>query len=531
MLKRMTPTDVRLCLLHGGFVPLPLIGKNPDVNGKGWQKRLETNEAEIELWARTWPYADNTGVLAISTPGLDIDILDAEAADAVEALAREHFEERGNILVRVGRPPKRLIPLRTDEAFKKMRRCLLAPNGQEHKIEILGDGQQWVAHGIHPDTGAFYGWHGGELTATQREDLPYVRGEDMEVFVDAAVQLLVEQFNYVLKSKTADDGELHAPGEPEAPIEKIAFALSVIPNDEDWDGYAHTGMAVWRASGGSDAGFAAFDGWARKSPKYDAKNTRTKWDEFFRSPPNSIGAGTIFWRATQASPHWWFDYQASLDPPPEPPRIDPQTPVFDPWERFIVPDFPLEILPLKIHNYIVEQSEVIGCDRAGFAMGTLAAFSGALNHQFAIKMMRHGNWYERPRLWVLLVADPAQRKTPIMTAVTRPLTHYEAHLRSKYDAEMRDYNIAVADGGKPPKPEPPPRYIVHDTTVEKLGELLVRSPKGLLVKADEISGWLGGMEKYNSGGRFDRAFWLQAYDGGPYSIDRIKRGELLSCGG
>ena len=34
------------------------------------------------------------------------------------------------------------------------------------------------------------------------------------------------------------------------------------------------------------------------------------------------------------------------------------------------------------------------------------------------------------------------------------------------------------------------------------------------------------MERYNSG-RSDRAFWLTAYDGGPHSIDRIKRGEIF----
>lgn len=76
------------------------------------------------------------------------------------------------------------------------------------------------------------------------------------------------------------------------------------------------------------------------------------------------------------------------------------------------------------------------------------------------------------------------------------------------------------------KPDPPPRYVVWDTTVEKLGELLARSDKGLLIKSDEISGWIGSMERYNAG-RSDRGFWLCAYDGGAHSIDRIKRGEIF----
>ena len=50
------------------------------------------------------------------------------------------------------------------------------------------------------------------------------------------------------------------------------------------------------------------------------------------------------------------------------------------------------------------------------------------------------------------------------------------------------------------------------------------------MKRDELSGWIGGMEKYSAtprGAAADRAFWLQAYDGGPYCMDRIIRGETF----
>ena len=52
------------------------------------------------------------------TPGFDIDILDPDAAVAIESLVREHCGEHGVILVPIGLAPKRLIPLRTDEPFK-----------------------------------------------------------------------------------------------------------------------------------------------------------------------------------------------------------------------------------------------------------------------------------------------------------------------------------------------------------------------------------------------------------------------------
>jgi hypothetical protein len=113
-----------------------------------------------------------------------------------------------NIHVRFGKPPRRLIPLRTDEPFPKLVRMLTAPDGSKHKIEVLGDGQQWIAAGIHPDTHRPYRWHGNDLVNTRREDLPYVRRADMEAFLDAAVQLLVSEFGYTASAaEHPTDGE------------------------------------------------------------------------------------------------------------------------------------------------------------------------------------------------------------------------------------------------------------------------------------------------------------------------------------
>jgi hypothetical protein len=85
----------------------------------------------------------------------------------------------------------------------------------------------------------------------------------------------------------------------------IAAALNVIPNDnESWDDWNRIGMAAWRATGGSEDGFAAFDAWSSKSSKHDPDTTHKRWDGFKTSPPTIIGAGTIFWLADRASPTW-----------------------------------------------------------------------------------------------------------------------------------------------------------------------------------------------------------------------------------
>jgi hypothetical protein len=161
-----------------------------------WQKKFDATPNEIRLWEKLYSYDLNTGVLCRFTPAIDIDITGLEAAEAIEDLAREHFEERGPVLIRVGLPPKRLIPLRTREPFTKTFRTLFAPNGSEQRVEVLGDGQQFVAFGIHPETRRPYAWHGGTLGEIQHHELPYMRESDARAFLDDAAKLLVADFGF-----------------------------------------------------------------------------------------------------------------------------------------------------------------------------------------------------------------------------------------------------------------------------------------------------------------------------------------------
>ena len=201
--------------------------------------------------------------------------------------------------------------------------------------------------------------------------------------------------------------------------------------------------------------------------------------------------------------------------------------LFDPWARYVVPPFPVEVLPPTLRHFVTAQSELIGCERGALAMTVLAAVSGALDHRFALKLLRNGDWWVSPRLWVLLVGDPSVKKTPIIRCATEELDRMQAAAFRKYKDDRSEY--LAADGNPEQFRAPPPRLTVYDTTVEKLGMILAEQDRGVLIKRDEIAGWIGSMEKYAGGGRgsaSDRAFWLQAYDGGPYSVDRVTRPDL-----
>jgi hypothetical protein len=69
-----------------------------------------------------------------------------ECADAIEAMVRAEFEERGELLTRVGLAPKRGLLFRTDEPFTKLLVDFQVPEGaKKQRLEFLGDGQQFVA--------------------------------------------------------------------------------------------------------------------------------------------------------------------------------------------------------------------------------------------------------------------------------------------------------------------------------------------------------------------------------------------------
>jgi hypothetical protein len=188
--------EQRCRLRAAGFSPLPIEGKRPPM--KEWEKKLDTNDEEIALWDQVWQYAHNTGFLTRFAPVLDVDILSQEGAKAVEALVRDRYEtDRGCVLVRIGKAPKRAIPFRTNEPFKKVTANLIAPDGSEgQKLELLADGQQVVAFGIHPETRKPYSWFGGEPGEIKREDLPYLSEADARQLVEDAVELLVQEHGY-----------------------------------------------------------------------------------------------------------------------------------------------------------------------------------------------------------------------------------------------------------------------------------------------------------------------------------------------
>jgi hypothetical protein len=78
---------------------------------------------------------------------------------------------------------------------------------------------------------------------------------------------------------------------------------------------------------------------------------------------------------------------------------------------------------------------------------------------------------------------------------------------------------------EPPEQPHHRRFKSNDSTVQKLGDMLVNNPEGMLVFRDELIGLLASWDK--EGNEEDKAFYLEGWNGtGSFNIDRIARGSL-----
>src|SRR5215467_8401598 len=92
-------TTYRKALLAAGYMPVPVNGKRIEL--ADWPN-IRATDAIIETWEKTRPDHLNTGILTRSTPTIDIDVLDEQVAEEIEALFDSALE---NSAVRIGMPP------------------------------------------------------------------------------------------------------------------------------------------------------------------------------------------------------------------------------------------------------------------------------------------------------------------------------------------------------------------------------------------------------------------------------------------
>lgn len=204
------------------------------------------------------------------------------------------------------------------------------------------------------------------------------------------------------------------------------------------------------------------------------------------------------------------------------------------------PPFPLDVFgPLAEHLTLAAQAKSAPVDYV--AMSVLGATAGLICS--ARRVGPHEEWEQPAVLWMMNIGSPSSGKSPAMSVVKKPLSRIESELAVRHESDMARFKAqeveatcryeewerlakeAAIRGEEPPAPPAPiskpalPRLTLNDATKEVSAKIVSENPKGMFLLKDELAGWAGNLDKYGDG---DRSFYLEAYEGGRYTVDRQK---------
>jgi hypothetical protein len=210
------------------------------------------------------------------------------------------------------------------------------------------------------------------------------------------------------------------------------------------------------------------------------------------------------------------------------------------------PVFPLEVLG-PWQDWVLQAAEAKSAPNdyvAASLVTVAAAIIGATRW-----CEPQDGWREPSILWWMLVGSPSTNKSPSIDAVRDGLAPIEQEMFAAFEDASKKYEEAktvaaaaekiwekqVEDALRKsgsPTPERPKRaerpqapalerLTVTDATVEAAAAVLSVNRRGVLLLRDELSAWAANLEKYGGG---DRAFWIEAFGGRPYTVDRKKLG-------
>ena len=230
-------------------------------------------------------------------------------------------------------------------------------------------------------------------------------------------------------------------------------------------------------------------------------------------------------------------------PEPDPRLLRPESPP--------APELALrDVLGARLTQWVTDAAESKGAP-ADYVFAATLSVAGATigNARWASPWP---GWAEPPVIWTMCVGLPSAGKSPAIDAAVQPLRKAERPMREaaedrrKVWAEQDELakltetiwkeaaKAAIKADKTPPErpagcdagPSPHiPRLVVSDGTIERLVAILAHQPRGILQMRDELAGWLQGMQRYAGGGT-DRPFWLEAFGGRGFTVERMGREPL-----
>ena len=221
-----------------------------------------------------------------------------------------------------------------------------------------------------------------------------------------------------------------------------------------------------------------------------------------------------------------------------------------PLEIEKTPPFPIEALPGVIRKYVEELSVATQTPIDMAASSALAILAVCCQNKYKIKGKQ--DWYEPLNLYSVIIAEPSERKSAIISAMVKPLLEYEKKYnfensklielsRSEKKALERQRMIIETNlsKGKCEKKEleeiidkindfeekHPLKLYVDDITTEKLNQVLYENKGKASIISSEggIFDILAGMYSKN----VNMDVFLKGYSGDSIRVDRMGRDSTI----
>lgn len=235
-----------------------------------------------------------------------------------------------------------------------------------------------------------------------------------------------------------------------------------------------------------------------------------------------------------------------------------------------VKTFTSAIMPKLLWDYASNSAERLSVPVEYVLMPLMVSLGSLIGSKLSIYPKMYDNWEVVPNFYGAIIGNPSSKKSPSLSEGLKPISHLVALAKDKYNedklehdtqkelnkhmtkaaekqlsdlakklATQADDDTEISQDDLKAKaqelakvkqsddliPEIK-RYVTDDGTIESIGELESKHKNGMLVKRDELTGWLASLESESN--QQARSFYLEGFNGlGSFQVDRIGRGSVF----
>jgi hypothetical protein len=192
--------------------------------------------------------------------------------------------------------------------------------------------------------------------------------------------------------------------------------------------------------------------------------------------------------------------------------------------------FPVHVFPKPVRDFVyaVAKGVQVPDDLVGVHALTLLGAGIGATRRIEVKE----GWQEQPNLYSMVVAEPGTGKSPALAKVFNPILTMQTVLKEKYDEELIEYQKQLKACEHDKTIEEPSSPILEElyvtsATIEAINNIMSLNPRGIVAKADELSGTFKGWGQYKGGKGDDEESMLSNWSGTDIKINRVGKPPLV----